>query len=514
MPTTTRYSIVPTLASVAAVTAGLTYIGQVRVAVDINGRNCYAKFYWYDANYKFISTSSLGTPTFSIGAFAWQVFVTQAVAPTGAAFAGVVPEIQDPTGGNVCEFYIDRHKITTSQLNTPGPRAWQPPRQVTIALESNVVNEMMNPAFGDATNPLWGWRPAGTKTTNTVNSSVSLHDGNSMDVTTTALLPGDLTGQLCFGAHTLSSTALYLGSDLAKPPITTLQPDTEYTISLWVKPVRGYLPVRISFNDGFGEYIGSATPYSVFGASPPGWERLSVTMVTNGSNTGSGRISVGFFASDIAALGSPITPAPTGQRTWTPWTSAPRGYRGRWQSTVTYSAGDVVSQATYFATALSGTTGLDPNSDTGQTTWKRFTLTQASGDPLYVLGTWSPTDTYPGEQLGLGVEYPAGSGITYLAAAPSNIFGPSGSASLEACEFLVDEVLVSEGPTLYDFFDGDVPSPDYLWEGNRYDSRSFYYQNQRTGNERLGRIIGGYVPFGTPIQIQFSQQAVDNLWST
>jgi hypothetical protein len=512
--TTTRYSIVPTLTSVVPVTAGLAYIGWVRVAVDIAGRNCYAKFFWYDSNYKFISTSALTNPVSSTGAFAWQIFVTQATAPAGAAYAGVVPEIQDPTGGNVCEWYVDRHKITTSALNMPGPRAWAPPRQITITPQSNVVNEMQNPAFGDATNPLWGWRPSGTKTTNTVNSSVALHDGNSMDVTTTGLLPGDLSGQLCFGAHTLSSTALYQGSDLAKPPITTLEPDTDYTISLWVKPVRGFLPVRLSFNDGFGEYVGTATPYSVYGASPPGWERLSVTMHTNTSNTGSGRISVGFFSSDITALENPVTPAPTGQLTWTPWAGAPRGYRGMWQSTTAYTTGDVVSRGTYFATALSNNTGTDPNTDTLQVTWSRFNLTQATGDPLYVLGVWSATTTYPGESLGLAVEYPAGSGVTYIMAAPSNIFGAAQSTALETCEYLVDEILVSEGVTLYDFFDGDIPSPDYLWEGARYDSRSFYFQNARTAQERLERIIGGYVPFGTPIEIDYSQQAVKNLWST
>lgn len=512
--TTTRYSIVPTLASVAPVIAGLTYIGQVRVGVDTTGRSCYAKFYWYDSNYKFISTSALTNSAASIGAFAWQMLTTSAVAPAGAAYAGVVPEIQDPTGGSTCEFYVDRHKIATSSLNTAGPRTWAPPRQITVTLEPDVVNEMMNPAFGDATNPLWGWRPSGTKTTNTVNASVALHDGSSMDVTTTALLPGDLSGQLCFGAHTLSSTALYQGSDLAKPPITTLQPSTEYTVSLWVKPVRGFLPVRISFNDGFGEYVGTATPYSVYGASPPTWQRLSITMTTNASNTGSGRISVGYFAADIAALENPVTPAPTGQLTWTPWTTAPAHYRGMWQSTVAYAVGDVVSRGTYFATALVASTGTDPDTDTGQTTWSRFNLTQADGDPLYVLGAWSATTTYPGEQLGLAVEYPANSGTTYIMAAPSNIFGAAQSTALETHEFLVDEILVSKGPSLYDFFDGDVPSPDYLWEGARYDSRSFYYQNRRTAQERLERIIGGYVPFGTPIQIQYSQQAVSNLWST
>lgn len=512
--TTTRYSVVPTLASVTPVTAGLTYIGQVRVAVDIAGRNCYAKMYWYDSNYKYISTSALTGPVVSTGAFAWQIFTTSAIAPAGAAYAGVVPEIQDPTGGDTCEFYIDRHKITTSSLNTPGPRAWAPPRQLNVALTPTVVNEMQNPAFGDTSNPLWGWRPSGTKTSNTVNSAVALHDGNSMDVTTTGLLPGDLSGQFCFGAHTLSSTALYQGADLAKPPITTLQADTQYTVSLWVKPLRGYLPIRLSVNDGFGEYIGSITPYSIYGASPPGWQRLSVTMTTNPSNTGSARISVGYFASDIAALENPVTPAPSGQLTWTPWANPPRGYRGMWSGTTAYSAGDVVSSSTYFATALSANTGVNPAVDTGQTTWSRFTLTQASGDPLYVLGAWSSTTTYPGEQLGLAVEYPAGTGTTYIMSAPSNIFGASGSTALETCEFLVDEVLVSAGPTLYDFFDGDIPSPDFLWEGARYDSRSFYYQNHRTGQERLERTIGGYIPFGTPIQIQYSQQAVSNLWST
>lgn len=529
--TTTRYSIVPTLKSVSPVVAGQTYIGFVRIAVDIAGRNCYAKFYWYDSNYKFLSNSTLSSPVTSIGAFAWQGISTSAVAPSNAAYAGIVPEIQDPTGGDTCEFYVDRHKITTSTLNIAGPRAWQPPRQVNVALQPNAVNEMQNPAFGDATNPLWGWRPSGTKTTISLNSSVALHDGNSMDVAMSGILPGDVVNQLCFGGHTINSTALYPGSEIAKPPITSLLPDTDYTISLWVKPIIGYLPIRISFNDGFGEYVGTATPVTNVWQYPSQWRRISVAMHTSPSNTGSGRISVGYFASDLNAYSVSVDPTAAGQTTWTPWTNPPAHYRGIWQSSASYEAGDVVSISSttvpsttaFFATALSANTAVSPTADTGQVTWQRFNLyqtdtigvttTTVTATPFYIDSYWQNGSRYRGDKLGLGVEYPVGSGTTYCMAAPSAIFG-SGASPMENHEFLVDEVLVAKGSSLIDFFDGDIPSPDYLWEGARYDSGSFYYRNRRTGQERLERIIGDYTPYGTPIQIQYSQGAVSNLWST
>lgn len=512
--TTTRYSIVPTLKSVAPVVAGQLYIGSVEVAVDLAGRNCYAKFYWYDDNYVFLSNSTLGTAVVSTGAFAWQELEIEAIAPAGAAFAGIVPEIQDPTGGDTCEFYVDEHKIIGTTLDSAGPQPWQPPRQITITLQPNVINEMQNPSFGDDTKPLWGWAESGPNTTIASNSSVSLHDGNSMEATTTGFLPTDLVGVLCCGAHTYSSTALWPGSESEKPPITTLLPDTNYTISAWVRPMVGYLPIRISFFDGFGEYRGSATPYTTYGLGYGGWQRVSVTMKTNLSNTGSGRISLGYFASDVLALQSPVNPETTGQSTWAPWATPPRGYEGMWLSTKAYVVGDVVSRGTYFATALVANTNVDPNTDTSHTTWSPFNLTQPDGDPFYILGTWQATSTYPGEQLGLGVEYPAGSGITYTMAAPSNVFGTAGTTPMEAHEFLVDEVMVQEGIGLTEFFDGDIPSPDYLWEGAQYDSRSFYYRNRRSGQERLERIITNYVPFGTPIQIVYAPGLVTNLWSS
>lgn len=530
---TTRYSIVPTLRSVTAVTAGASYVGSVSVAVDIAGRNCYAKFYWYDSTYKFLSTSSLTGAVVSTGAFAWQRLTTQQTAPAGAAYAGIVPEIQDPTGGASCEFYVDQHKITGSVYSSGGPRPWQSPRQINITLEPNIINEMQNPSFSDATNPLWGWRVSGPGTSIASNSSISLNSGISMDVTSGGWLPGDLVGQLCCGAHTLSSVALYLGSDTAKPPITTLEADTDYTISAWVLPRNSYLPIRISFSDGVGEYAGSATPVlNVWQVPASPWIRISTTMRTSASNVGSGRISIGYFTSDINGFTPAVNPTTSGQSTWTPWTNPPAHYRGLWRPTNAYNVGDVISvpfrthpAGAYFATALVANTSVDPDTDVSQTTWSRFQLYQtatigvtstsppATGptSPFYLDGDWSDTIRFRGDKLGLAVEYPVGSGTTYCMVKPSLIFGASNTLPMESHEFLVDAVQVQKGKLLTEFFDGDVPSPDYLWEGARYNSRSFYYQNRRSGQERLERIIKNYVPFGTPIQINYSQGAVTNL---
>jgi len=516
-PASARHSIVPTLASVTPVVAGTSYVGTVKTGVDLAGRNIYAKFYWYDSTHTYLSTT-LGAATVSTGDFEWDTAEVSAQAPTGAAYAGVVPEIVDPLGGFTVEFYVGRHKISASDIAIAGPRTWQPPRQINIALTPDAVNEMQNPAFGDPANPLWGWTTVGPGTSYTANSSDAMHDGRSMDVVSGGWTPSTVAGLLLCGAQTYSSLALYSGVN--KPPITTLLPDTDYVVSLWVKPVSAYLPVRISAFDGVTEFVGSATPVlNVY--QPRNWQRLSVNMHTDESCTGSARISVGYFRSDLDLYTPPVNPTTPGQTTWTLWTTPPASYKGLWQNAVSYRAGDVVAtpfsgagpNGAYFATALVDNVGVSPDSDyVAQTVWRHFTLTQPDGiSPLCIDSYWSSTTRYRGDKLGFGVEYPAGSGTTYIMQKPSLIFGPGNTLPMESHEFRVDEILVQEGQYATDFFDGDVPSTDYLWEGVQYDSRSFYYRNRKSAQERLERVIKSYVPFGTPIQIQYSPSVVTNL---
>lgn len=69
----------------------------------------------------------------------------------------------------------------------------------------------------------------------------------------------------------------------------------------------------------------------------------------------------------------------------------------------------------------------------------------------------------------------------------------------------VDDVLVEESPLLGTYFDAALASPDYLWEGTAFRSRSHYYQNLRFLQYRLSALVEDALPAGVPYQILLAQ---------
>lgn len=69
----------------------------------------------------------------------------------------------------------------------------------------------------------------------------------------------------------------------------------------------------------------------------------------------------------------------------------------------------------------------------------------------------------------------------------------------------VDDVLVEESPLLGDYFDATFTSPDYIWEGAAFRSRSHYYQDLRFLEYRLNELLADALPVGVPYQLLFAQ---------
>jgi hypothetical protein len=69
----------------------------------------------------------------------------------------------------------------------------------------------------------------------------------------------------------------------------------------------------------------------------------------------------------------------------------------------------------------------------------------------------------------------------------------------------IDDVLVEASPLLGTYFDATLPSPDYVWEGTPFRSRSHYYQNFRFLQYRLSELLEDALPVGVAYQLLFAQ---------
>lgn len=69
----------------------------------------------------------------------------------------------------------------------------------------------------------------------------------------------------------------------------------------------------------------------------------------------------------------------------------------------------------------------------------------------------------------------------------------------------VDDVLAEESPVVGDYFDATFASPDYLWDGTPFESRSHYYQDLRFLEYRLNALLADALPVGAPYQLLFAQ---------
>ncbi|KJK55528.1 hypothetical protein [Saccharothrix sp. ST-888] len=112
-------------------------------------------------------------------------------------------------------------------------------------------------------------------------------------------------------------------------------------------------------------------------------------------------------------------------------------------------------------------------------------------------GAWSPTTIYSNITPDV-VTY---NGANWAAILPS---GPRTNASTPQHNFLVDRVLVEPGSTPGAYFDGNMPSLDFTWEGTPGNSRSLYYRGRSVNQYRLDQSIQRALPLGAQYQIIYA----------
>lgn len=126
------------------------------------------------------------------------------------------------------------------------------------------------------------------------------------------------------------------------PTIDGLRPDRVYTISAYVQPWIGPLPVSMWFAGGDALVRGTqqtpiATPDAT--ASLRRWYRLSMTLRTSKSFSGTGELRLGYAAGDVALVYSAHQPD-AADGFWTA-ASGPAGvHRGVWSAATTYTHGE------------------------------------------------------------------------------------------------------------------------------------------------------------------------------
>jgi hypothetical protein len=332
------FAVVPVPQAYARVSPATTVVTSVSVAGPANAQGA-VRLYEYDSSYNLVNTSTgLATPL--SGGTAWTRLQYQAVLSPTTVWAAVAPVVTTSTPVNSITFYVDEHRIfvpttlTQSASGTSPARPWQPPRQLLIKLRATRINFCQNPAFYNST---WGYNtrmPPGVNATFTRNPAAGLSGGACGDLLIPSLPTAALTGQ---GAPAWCG----IGTDAHQSVVITgINPNTWVTISAYVRPVQGPVPITIWAHNGDSMIRGTSTPMLV--SSQP-YTRLTVTMLTSATYGGTTILNIGYAANDMARLfppagGVPPTPNPN---IWSV-TSLP-ATRGAWSATGAYSAGDIIT---------------------------------------------------------------------------------------------------------------------------------------------------------------------------
>jgi hypothetical protein len=113
-------------------------------------------------------------------------------------------------------------------------------------------------------------------------------------------------------------------------------------------------------------------------------------------------------------------------------------------------------------------------------------------------GAWSSTAAYS-DSTGDIVSY---QGQNWLALVPS---GPRTTTFTQT--FYADQVQVEKAAFASPYFDGNLPSLDYVWEGTPGNSRSFHYRGKAANQYRLDAAIRRYLPLGASYQLVYAPPA-------
>ncbi|MFE4527091.1 hypothetical protein ACFRMO_07820 [Streptomyces anulatus] len=169
---------------------------------------------------------------------------------------------------------------------------------------------------------------------------------------------------------------------------------------------------------------------------------------------------------------------PTGNTTWTRLAvtfTTSSTFGGSLRMSLGYAADDVAS---VYASVTPGTSDA---------VWEQL------GDPPGGVPDWSQTATY---SLGDQVVH---ADALWQARVPNGPYVNVGPLT-----FRYDHVLVEQADRLDDFFDGNQPSADYLWEGSAGDSRSHYYRGKRVSQYRLDQLIQRQIGVGASYRLVYA----------
>ncbi|MFD9815119.1 hypothetical protein [Streptomyces sp. NPDC059080] len=323
----------PLQSALVRVEPGVTYQAQVSAATEVAGLTFQCAILRYDASFNLIGTPATGTAVATAGGFKWQQASAQLLMEDTAVWAAVVPRITSGGASRVV-FYADEHRIwvpstlATKKASASPARAWQPPRQLVLKLRATRVNYVKNPSF----QTVWGWTQVSDPS---VSSTFTLATG-----------AGIVDNAAQFNVDTAPAATLINGTS-PRTGITTLtgqnalisrlKPSTSYTASLYVRPVLCPVPLSIWANNGDQLVRGTSSPL-LDPWQTQTWFRLAVTFKTSPTFGGSGMISVGYSADDVASVYQAVVPG-SNDSIWTLLGVDPSGYPD-WSQTATYQAGD------------------------------------------------------------------------------------------------------------------------------------------------------------------------------
>lgn len=327
----------PLQTALVRVEPGVTYQAQITTATEAAGQTFQCAILRYDANYNLIGTQATGTAVTTAGGFKWQQASAQLLMEDSVVWAAVVPRITSGGASRVV-FYTDEHRIwipstQATKKNSASPaRAWQPPRQLTLKLRATRVNYVKNPSFQ---NSVSGW---------------SQVKDPSLTATFTQVVGGGIEGNCAQFEMATAPSATLINGTSPRTGVTTitgqnalvsrLQPSVVYTASLYVKPVLCPVPLTIWAHTGDQLVRGTSSPLFDPWQNQV-WFRLAVTFRTSPTFGGSGMISVGYAADDVASVYQAVMPD-SSEAVWTLLDLDPTGYAD-WSQTATYEVGNRVA---------------------------------------------------------------------------------------------------------------------------------------------------------------------------
>ncbi|MFI9271860.1 hypothetical protein ACIGXM_14235 [Kitasatospora sp. NPDC052896] len=332
------FAVLPIPQAYTSVSSGTTVVTSIAIAGPTNAQGA-VRLYEYDSSYNLIRTTT-GPATTLLGTGTFTTLRFHTVLGSTTVWAAVAPVVTTATAVNTMTFFADEHRIyvpsalAQSAPGTTPARPWQPPKQLIIKLRATRLNYCQNPGFY---NSAWGYytrMPLSVSATFTRNLTGGFNGGACGDLLIPSLPTAALTGS---GAPTWCGVGTDAFQGVA---ITGIPANTWVTLSAYVRPVQGPVPVTIWAHNGDYLVRGTSTPM-LTGTAP--YTRLSVTMLTNEIYGGTTVLNFGYAASDLGALFPPSggVPPAANPTVWSVTTSA--ATRGAWSATTGYSAGDIVT---------------------------------------------------------------------------------------------------------------------------------------------------------------------------